>query len=132
PMSHGDVLCRLRLQAAPVGRRFETASLHGNQVATNARDSCVRERLLDHSLRLLVVALTEVLMAYATLCVEKVERRPILIAERAPDRKVVVDRDRIVDLHLPRSATDVVQVVLEWEFGCVHADDDQAAVLVLL
>ena len=36
------------------------------------------------------------------LGVDEVVRRPVLVVERAPDRVVVVDRDRIVDLEIRR------------------------------
>src|SRR6478672_7117999 len=64
--------------------------------------------------------------------VEEVERGPVVVVERAPDREVVVDRDRVVDAHFLRRATNVAQVVLERKLRAVDADHDQALGLVLL
>ena len=59
------------------------------------------EQLLDHALGLVVGAFAEVMVADAALGVDEVVRRPVLVVERAPDRVVVVDRDRIADLADP-------------------------------
>jgi hypothetical protein len=71
-------------------------------------------------------------MAHAPLCVDEIEGRPIVVAEAAPDRIVVVDRDRIRQLHHLHGTTNVVGVVLERELGRVHADDDEPLIPVFL
>jgi hypothetical protein len=50
---------------------------------------------LDDHLGHLVVALTEAVMADLPLCIDEVQRRPVVVAERIPDPIVAVDRDRI-------------------------------------
>ena len=51
----------------------------------------------------------------ASAPVDHVESRPRVVRERAPDRVVVVDDDRVVDVHLPQSAAHVVDLALERE-----------------
>ena len=72
------------------------------------------------------------MVADAALGVDEIVRRPILIVEGAPDRVVVVDRDGIGDLQIGDRLLHVVDALLEGEFGRVHADHDEALVLVLL
>ena len=43
---------------------------------------------------------------------------------------VVVDRDRAIDPHLPHGPADVIDVSLERELGCVHADYHQSLAAV--
>ncbi|HMJ11093.1 MAG TPA: hypothetical protein VK524_06775 [Polyangiaceae bacterium] len=64
--------------------------------------------------------------------VDEVESRPVLVFECVPDRVVAVDRDRIIDAHVQHGFPDIVDVLLELEFGCVHANHDQSAALILL
>ena len=52
---------------------------------------------MDEPLRLFVVALAKEVMPGAALRIDKIERRPIIVVELAPDRSLAVDRDRIVD-----------------------------------
>ncbi len=59
------------------------------------------QQLLDDRLGFGVVAFAEMVMADAAFGVDEVVRGPVLIVERAPDRVVVVDRDRIVDASDP-------------------------------
>jgi len=67
-----------------------------------------------------------------SLRVGDVHGRPVVVVERAPDRKVGVERDRIFDLHLLHGLAHVVYVVLERELGRVDADHDQPLILVPL
>ena len=62
--------------------------------------------------------------------IDKVERRPVVIAEPAPNRAVVVDGDRVRDASLVGGPSNIVDVFLEREFGGVHTDDDQPLFLV--
>jgi hypothetical protein len=57
--------------------------------------------------------------------VDEVQRRPVVVVEGAPDRVVVVDRDRVVDPSLRRRQPHTVELVLEGELRGVDADDDQ-------
>ena len=63
---------------------------------------------------------------------DEVKGRPVPVAERIPDRIVVVDRDREADPQVIDSATHVVDVPLEVELGSVHADDRQPVARVSL
>ena len=57
--------------------------------------------------------------------VNEVLRGPVAIVERTPDRVIVVDHDRVRDLQTLQGSTDIVDVVLECELGCVHAEHDE-------
>ena len=65
------------------------------------------------------------------LGVRDVDRRPVVVRERVPDRVVVVDRDRVFDAQGVGFGGHVVEVVLEAELGRVGADDGQAVIRVL-
>ena len=78
-----------------------------------------------------VLALAEVMLANASARIDEVERGPVLVLERAPDRVVVVDHDRILDPHLLHGAAHVVDVLFERELGCVHADHDEPLPVLL-
>ena len=75
------------------------------------------QQLLDDHFRLLVFAFAEVVVPDAPQRVGEIQGGPVVIVEGAPDRVVVVERDRIIDPHVPHGAADVVQVVLEAEPG---------------
>src|SRR5258707_169071 len=47
-----------------------------------------------------------------------------------PDRPVVVDGDRVRDASLLCGPSNVIDILLERKFRCVHADDDQPLFLV--
>ena len=63
--------------------------------------------------------------------INEVQRRPVVIVERTPDCIVVVNHDRIRDLQLLEGTTDVVDVMLECELGCVHAEHDEFPAVLL-
>jgi hypothetical protein len=58
--------------------------------------------------------------------VPEIEARPVVIVESTPYRTVVVDRDRVIDPHLPHGPADVLDISLERELGRMHADDHQS------
>ena len=62
---------------------------------------------------LLVFAFTKLMMTNAPARIDEVQRRPILVLEGAPDGVVVVDSNRVVDPHLARRSTHVLDVVFE-------------------
>ena len=64
--------------------------------------------------------------------IDEVVGRPILVEEGAPDGKVVVDGDGIVDLQGGDRFLDIGDLLFEREFRRVHADHDQALVAVCL
>jgi hypothetical protein len=66
-----------------------------------------------------------VLVADDAVRVDEVERRPVVVREGAPDRVVVVLRNRVVDVpHLHRLPY-AVDVVLERELWRVDSNDEQ-------
>src|SRR6266446_2975190 len=99
---------------------------------TNATVSRLGQQLLNDLFRLLVFTLAELMVPNAPLRIDNVKGRPILVLESAPYRKVAIDRDRIVDPHVLGGSANVVDVLLECEFGSVDADHDQALILVFL
>ena len=126
-----DIVFR-RLQVAPIGFGFGTSGNHRGQSMTDVFVSGFFEQLPDDPLGLFVAAFAELMMPDAPLRIDDVERRPIVIVERPPHRKIIVDGDGIIDFHLLRGLTDVVDVSLKHELGRVHADNDQSLVLVSL
>ena len=78
-----------------------------------------------------IVTLTEVMMSDSSLCIDEVERRPVLIVESTPDRIVTVDGNRVVDFLLGHGSADTVNVLLKAELRCVNADNHQPLILVL-
>src|SRR5262249_32282304 len=101
-----------RFETGPVGARLGAAGVDGDGLAAGAAAG-LGQQLPDDRFRARVVALAEVGMPDAALGVDEVERRPIPVAERPPDRVVAVDGDRIADAQRRRRATDVVDVLLE-------------------
>src|SRR5205085_5132893 len=106
--------------------------VHRNQFLTDTTDSGLSQQLLDNLFRLFVIALAELMMPNAPLRIYEIEGGPILVLESAPDRVVVIHRDRINDPHLLHCPADVIDIFLEWELGRVHADHRQPLTLVLL
>jgi hypothetical protein len=91
----------------------------------------LRQKVLDLLLGRCVAALAEVRIDDAALLVDQVDGRPVLVAEGLPGGVVVVLRDRVLDAQFPDRVLDVFRGLLVGEFGRVHADHHQAAVLVL-
>jgi hypothetical protein len=60
-------------------------------------------------LRLFVASFAELLVADDALLVDEAERWPVVVIERAPDRVIVVDRDRIIN----RSRLDRVAYAID-------------------
>jgi hypothetical protein len=71
------------------------------------------------------------MVADATLGIHEVERRPVLIAERPPDRVLAVDRHRC-HLHVLDGLANVVEVLFELELRRVDADHHRPPALVLV
>jgi hypothetical protein len=71
------------------------------------------EELAYHLLGTFVFAFAEVVETDSSLCIDKVVRGPVLIRERAPDRELVVDRNRESEAEVMRGALDVVDLALE-------------------
>jgi hypothetical protein len=54
-----------------------------------------------------------------------------MVAESAPDLVVAVERDRVLDPHLPDGPADVVDAALESELGGVYTEHHQPVAGVL-
>jgi hypothetical protein len=67
-----------------------------------------------------------------SLRIDEIEGRPISVVESTPYRIVAIDCNRIIDPHVLRGSTNVIEVSLKGKLGGVHADDHQALILVLL
>ena len=70
------------------------------------------------------------LVADDAVGVGEVERRPVVVVERGPDRVVVVERDGVVDASFLHRLPDPVDLVLEGELRGVDSDHDQSVVPV--
>src|SRR5262249_8198626 len=75
--------------------------------------------------------LAEVMLANGSFGVNQIQRWPVLIVERTPDRVVAVHDHGVIDLHLPYCAADIVRVVFERELWRVHADEDERLPILL-
>src|SRR6476619_5504578 len=72
------------------------------------------------------------MMSDTALPIGEVERRPISVTESKPYRIVGIDRYRIINPHVLRGSSNVVDVSLERELRRVHADYHQSFVLIFL
>src|SRR4051812_10624420 len=89
-----------RPEVAPIGGSVETAGIHRNRLSTDAGGSGLAQQLLDDHFRLFVGTFAKIVMTNTPLRIDEIERRPGLIPERTPDDMIVVDRDRVIDLHV--------------------------------
>src|SRR5207342_2853617 len=90
------------------------------------------QQLLDPGLRVGIAALAEVPVNDATVLVDQILRRPVLVAESVPGLVVVVLRDRIADAESLHCALEVAKDPLMAVLGRVHADYYQALCRVAL
>jgi hypothetical protein len=112
--------------------RLEALVGDRDQVVTDAVAAGLAKQLLDRPLALCVSAFTELVVPDSPLGVGDVHGGPVPVAERPPNRIVAVERDRILDRHVPGGLADVVDVALERELGRVDADHHEALICVLL
>lgn len=63
--------------------------------------------------------------------IDEVVGWPIAIVEAAPDRMIVIERDRIGDAKITHGLRDVFGIPFEGELGRVNADHDKAGRPVL-
>jgi hypothetical protein len=70
--------------------------------------------------------------ANATLGVDGVVRRPILVVERTPDGIAVVDGDRVVNAQIVHGAPHVGLVLFERKLRRVYSDDRETVIPVAL
>jgi len=83
------------------------------------------EELADDALGTVVPALAEMVVAHAPPGVDEIVGGLIVIVEGAPERIVVVERDRIGNAELPDRPAYIFGIALEREFGRMDADDDE-------
>src|SRR6478752_7847387 len=125
-----------RLFVIPVGCGFNALAIdrYRDQPITDVSIASSRfgQQALNHDFRPYVLALAEVMIPNLPLNVEEIERWPIVVVEASPYRVLVIDRNRILDPHVIHGLTYVLDVVLEWEFGRMHANHYQALVTVFL
>src|SRR5262245_11608423 len=79
-----------------------------------------------------VVSFAEMMLPDLAIGIDQVVSRPRVVVERIPNRVGVVERDRIFDAETGYRFLDVGGVLLEGEFGGVHANYDEAAVAIFL
>src|ERR1039458_872295 len=120
-----------RLQAAPIGGGFRPLGIDRNKLMGNPSGTGLDEQVLDGPFRLFVIALAELMVSNTPPCIDEIESRPNLIVESAPYRMIVVDRNRIIDLHGIDRPADVIDVLLERELRSLHTDYHQSLSLVL-
>ncbi len=116
----------------PVGRGFDALRFDRRGAFGHPHCSGIVEEMSNDSLGAFVSTFTELMVPNAPLGVRDVERGPVLVPERVPNGVVVVDRDRVLDAHLPRGSTHALDVVLDVELRSVHADHDEAVRAVRL
>jgi len=112
------------MQIVPVGLRLHPEPFDGDELTLDS------EQPLDDALRLLVPSFPKLVVADDAVRVDEVERRPVVVVERAPDPVVAVERDRVVDVHVLRRLPDAVDLVLERELRGVDADHDQSVISI--
>ena len=81
-----------RLQGRPVRLGLEPVVHNRDDVGGNIVPTELAQELLDDALALLVAAFSELVVTDPALGVHDVQGRPIPVAERPPDRVVVVQR----------------------------------------
>src|ERR1700733_11983688 len=121
-----------RFDLAAIGGGFRAIRRHRDEIGGEGAVARFGEELLDNPLGLVILAFAEMVVAHAALRIDEIVRRPVFVVERSPDFIVVVDRHRIADMQIRYSGTDVADVALEGEFRRVHANDDEAVILVFL
>jgi hypothetical protein len=101
------------LQTVPVGLHLGTKRVDLGEVVFDLVGSGVGQELPDDDLVLAVVALAESMVPDASLGVDEVKGRSVVIRERVPDAVVAIDRDRVPDPHIGKSSPDIVDVFFE-------------------
>jgi hypothetical protein len=120
-----------RLDVTGVGCGFSAG--RGDLCGTGRERLVIRlfEEAANPVLRFLIAAFAKVVVTNLSGGVDEVVRGPVFIVKAAPDAIVVIHRDRISDAEIANGFADVRLVFLEGKLWSVHADNDEAAVLVL-
>ena len=119
-------------EVVPVGLHLCSLCVRRDEAGLDPRDARLGEELLDRQLGALVLTFTEVVVPDASLRVDEVQRRPVVVRERTPYLVAIVDRDRPGDVHLLQRRLDVPVVVLEGELRRVHAEHHEPVAPVAL
>jgi hypothetical protein len=69
------------------------------------------------------------MVANTSARIDEVEGWPVLVLEGAPDCVLAVDRNGVLDFHLPYRTTDVVDVAFERELGGMYPNHERFPVL---
>ena len=120
-----------RSKVVPVRPNLQTPRLDRYQVGTQAFTPGLGQQSLYDLLRLFVVALARFSVPNVPGGVGQVQCRPRIVPEGTPDREVIVDGNRIVDLHLRGGLVNVGEVLLEVELWRVNTDHHQSSIAVL-
>src|SRR5438132_10593917 len=106
-------VCFGRSDIIHVGGGLGSRSGYRNKAGRLRGCTGLGKELLDHPLGAVIIAFAEMMMANTALGIDEVMRRPIFVVEGAPDRIVVVDRQRIADLEIGNSVAQVAHILLE-------------------
>src|SRR5690606_19504062 len=90
------------------------------------------QQLLNRLLGSAIIAFSEMMMANLAFGINQIVSGPIAVFEGTPDPVIVVDCNRIADLEVNDSLSDIVDLLFERKFRGVHTDYDQSLILVFL
>src|SRR5580658_358188 len=96
----------------------------------NALCSGLGEQLSKDCFRLLVITFAKLMMPNMPARIDKVERWPIFVIEGAPDRKVIIDDDRIINYPVLYGPANIVDALFKFKLRRLDSDDNQSLVLV--
>src|SRR4051794_20816313 len=72
------------------------------------------------------------MMPNVPLRIGEIEGGQTMVVKRVPYSQIAIDRNRIVDMQVPDSAANVIEIFLEREFGSMRANHNKPLVLVFL
>src|SRR5262249_36469430 len=112
-------------------RRLGPCGGYPNRAIVGAGCSVFTQEFLDDALGLFIFALAAVVMTDSPSAIDEVVGRPVVVAERRPDRMIAVYRDGERDSQVRDGSFHVRRIFLEAELRRMDADDNQAGILVL-
>src|SRR5262245_25660403 len=72
------------------------------------------------------------MMPNTSLRIDEIQCRPSLVPESAPYDVVIIDRDRVINVHVFDRSAHIVQILLKSELRRVDSDHHQSLILVFL
>src|SRR5271157_4013427 len=96
----------------------------------NALSSGLGQQFSNDYFGLFVFAFAELMMPNMPARIDKIKSRPRIVIESPPDRKIIVDGDRIINHPVLYGPANVLDALFKFELGRLHADDNQTLVLV--